>query len=334
MNAPSRFGTRYPFHPFPTGWFCVGFADDLAPGDIRPLRYFDSALVLFRTESGKAAVTDAHCAHLGAHLGYDSRIEGETIVCPFHQWRYDIAGKCVHVPFAKAVPPRAKVRAWPIAERGGMIFVWHDLAGSEPAWELPVYDESGRLDGAGFRRLHDDFGSAHPQDVFENGVDFAHFPGVRSTGRAVSDGAIRMEGHRFFSPVRILPADFSGPVAGTSEGSTVYSEVIGGGLSRVESRTPHAPGITTVYYVSVTPVDAALSHYYVHQFFLIDEDCAMPAEDIARFTAMAAEHGLREQYSDGKIWPHKAYVERPLLSSADGPILTYREWYRQFHPAA
>jgi hypothetical protein len=39
-----------------------------------------------------------------------------------------------------------------------------------------------------------------------------------------------------------------------------------------------------------------------------------------------------EQYSDGKIWPHKAYVARPMLSAVDGPILKYREWYAQFHP--
>ncbi len=41
--------------------------------------------------------------------------------------------------------------------------------------------------------------------------------------------------------------------------------------------TPHAPGIITIYYVSVTPVDAALSHYFVHQFFLKDDDCLMSA---------------------------------------------------------
>lgn len=333
MNAISRFGTRYPFHPYPTGWFSVGFADDLAPGDVRPLRYFGQDLVLFRTESGKTVVTDAHCPHLGAHLGYDSWVEGETIVCPFHQWKYDTRGKCVHVPHAKAVPPRAQVKLWPTVERGGMIFVWHDLGGSEPQYELPVYDESRKITNAGFHRLHDDFGSAHPQDVFENGVDFAHFPGVHGTGKAISDGDIRTEGHRFFSPVRILPMGHDGPVD-RSVGSTVDSEVIGGGLSRVESRTPHAPGITTIYYVSVTPVDASLSHYYVHQFFLKDDDCPMSAEQIERFTTMAAEHGLKEQYSDGKIWPFKAYVEQPMLSSADGPILKYRDWYKQFHPAA
>ncbi|OCC24411.1 hypothetical protein MB02_07475 [Croceicoccus estronivorus] len=333
MNKISQFGTRYPFHPFPTGWFSVGFADDLAPGDVRPLRYFDQDMVLFRTESGKVVVTDAHCPHLGAHLGYESWVEGETIVCPFHQWRYGTNGKCVAIPFTKAIPPQAKVRVWPTVERGGMIFIWHDLNGVEPTFELPEYDESKRIPGAGFRKLHDDFGSAHPQDVFENGVDFAHFPGVHSTGRAVSDGAILTDGHRFYSPVRILPSDYAGPADTKEVGSTVETEVLGGGLSRVESRTPHAPGLTTIYYVSVTPVSADLSHYWVHQFFLRDDDCPMSEEAIEKFTQLAAQHGEVEQWSDGKIWPHKAYVDQPLLSAVDGPILKYREWYTQFHPA-
>ncbi len=331
MGALSKFGTRYPFHPYPTGWFAIAFADELAPGEIRPMRYFGQEMVLFRTQSGAAAVTDAHCPHLGAHLGYEGWVEGETIVCPFHQWRYNTSGKCVHVPYARAVPPQAKVRAWPTCARGGMIFVWHDLDGREPFFDLPEWDESAVIPGAGFHKLHDDFGSAHPQDVFENGVDFAHVPGVHSTGRAVSDGAIVTEGPRFFSPVRILPADYDGPVE-RGIGSTVESEVIGGGLSRVESRTPHAPGITTVYYVSVTPVDEGLSHYRVRQLFLRDADCPLDADAVERFTAIARDHGLKEQWSDGKIWPHKAYVARPLLSAADGPILKYREWYAQFHP--
>ena len=53
---------------FPEGWFRIGYSEELAVGQVVPLRYFGRALVLFRTESGIAQVLDAHCAHLGAHL--------------------------------------------------------------------------------------------------------------------------------------------------------------------------------------------------------------------------------------------------------------------------
>jgi 3-ketosteroid 9alpha-monooxygenase subunit A len=55
---------------FPRGWFVVAFSEDLEPGQVRPARYFDRDLVIWRTGEGEARVFDAHCPHLGAHLGY------------------------------------------------------------------------------------------------------------------------------------------------------------------------------------------------------------------------------------------------------------------------
>src|SRR5690606_36915397 len=84
--------------PIPWGWFVVGLSHELHPGDVRPVRYFDRDLVLWRTEAGEARVWDAHCPHLGAHLGYGGTVEGETLRCPFHHFRFDGQGRCVEVP--------------------------------------------------------------------------------------------------------------------------------------------------------------------------------------------------------------------------------------------
>lgn len=46
---------------FPTGWFIVGFASDLEPGQVKRAHYFGEELVMFRTKSGKVNVLDA-CA--------------------------------------------------------------------------------------------------------------------------------------------------------------------------------------------------------------------------------------------------------------------------------
>ena len=46
---------RFPF-PLPNGWFQVAYSDDLAAGAVVPLHYFESELVLFRTESGAVQV--------------------------------------------------------------------------------------------------------------------------------------------------------------------------------------------------------------------------------------------------------------------------------------
>ena len=88
--------------PMPSGWFQVAYSHDLAPAESMPLQYFDTELVLFRTESGEAKVLDAYCPHMGAHLGYGirdqagsgSRVKGDSIVCPFHGWAYNGEGQC------------------------------------------------------------------------------------------------------------------------------------------------------------------------------------------------------------------------------------------------
>ncbi|MEN3271267.1 MAG: hypothetical protein V7636_28, partial [Actinomycetota bacterium] len=67
---------RYPMSPYPTGWYLLAESKDVQPGDVLPIEYFGKELVLFRTEAGEAVVLDAHCPHLGAHLGYGGTVEG------------------------------------------------------------------------------------------------------------------------------------------------------------------------------------------------------------------------------------------------------------------
>ena len=93
------------------------------------------------------------------------------------------------------------------------------------------------------------------------------------------------------------------------------------------------PGVTAINYVGATPVDETLTHYRVTLFLLKDADCPTPQEGIDMYNAQLTEITKKEQYSDGKIWPHKAYIAAPILSDQDGPIFKYRKWYEQFHPA-
>src|SRR6478752_10186328 len=110
---------RFPF-PVPNGWFIVARADELKPGEVMPLYAFARNLVAFRTESGAPRVMDAHCPHLGAHLGVGGRVRGETIQCPFHGWRFQGEdGTCVEVPYDEVdfIPRKAHARAYPTIER-------------------------------------------------------------------------------------------------------------------------------------------------------------------------------------------------------------------------
>src|SRR5262245_36038191 len=73
---------------FPRGWFMVCYSDELPVGETRPLRYFGQHLAAYRGEDGQVRVLDAHCPHMGAHLGVKGVVIGNLIACPFHGWRF------------------------------------------------------------------------------------------------------------------------------------------------------------------------------------------------------------------------------------------------------
>jgi phenylpropionate dioxygenase-like ring-hydroxylating dioxygenase large terminal subunit len=133
--------------PYPNGWFAVAWSRDLRVGDVKALDYFGEELVLFRTRSGEARVLDPFCPHLGAHFGHGGRVMGETIRCPFHGWQFDgQSGACARIPYCDRIPPKARVRAWDVLERNGMVFVWYHAEGKPPEWEMPILPEIGHAD--------------------------------------------------------------------------------------------------------------------------------------------------------------------------------------------
>src|SRR6185503_15752072 len=162
--------SRFPFTSFPAGWFRVASSADLKPGEVRPLHYFGRDLVIFRGQDGAAHVLDAHCAHLGAHLGLGGRVEGNNLVCPFHHWTYDGGGACVAVPYATKLPD-AHVPCWPVREVNGHVMVWKSIDGEPPSWEFPEMPEFRASDWTPFHPGKSWRIRTHIQELGENGMD-------------------------------------------------------------------------------------------------------------------------------------------------------------------
>src|SRR5690348_7814461 len=99
---------RYPFSSTPNGWYQVAYTDELPARAVRTLRYFGRDLVAWRDDAGAAHVMDAYCPHLGAHLGHGGVVEGDSLRCPFHGWRFGGEGACVAIPGGLKIPPKAK----------------------------------------------------------------------------------------------------------------------------------------------------------------------------------------------------------------------------------
>jgi nitrite reductase/ring-hydroxylating ferredoxin subunit len=122
----------FPRHPATWYLFCRSTALRRKPLSRKML---DRHLVAYRLSSGRVAMLDANCAHLGADLGR-GRIQGDTIQCPFHHWSYSSDGRCVSVPGSGCVPKSARLRSYPVVERHGYVFFF---LGREPLFPLPFF---------------------------------------------------------------------------------------------------------------------------------------------------------------------------------------------------
>jgi nitrite reductase/ring-hydroxylating ferredoxin subunit len=92
-------------------------------------------LVAFRGESGRLGMMDARCSHMGADLGC-GKVEGDAVICPYHNWRYDTEGVCTRAPGVTEPPRFARQRVFPVAERHGLVFFFN---GPEPLFPLPFF---------------------------------------------------------------------------------------------------------------------------------------------------------------------------------------------------
>ena len=120
-------GTRPDLFPFPNGWFVIGFSSELPPGKLLARTFMGQEVTVFRTQSGQAYAVDSYCPHLGAHFGYGATIDGEVLQCPFHGFQFNGEGACIRTGYGTSVPPKAKLRTWPLRELDGLLLIYHHI---------------------------------------------------------------------------------------------------------------------------------------------------------------------------------------------------------------
>lgn len=302
--------------PMPNGWFAVAFSRDVRVGDVVPLEYFNEEMVLFRARSGQARVLDAFCPHLGAHLGHGGRVVGNTIRCPFHAWQFDGDGRCAKIPYAKRIPPRARVRSWLTVEKNGMVLVHHHKDGLQPSFQIPDVPELASDDWTDTIR-RDWVVRNHAQELAENTVDPAHFRYVHRTA-ALPEARAWTEGPR-------LRVKMSYPMG---EGEQVHHGEIdittwgfGFGVTRFTGI------VETTVVVTGTPIDASHTHNRL-AFTLKKRESDAATEGVGR---AFVDEISRQFEEDRPIWENKVYWENPVLCDGDGPIGVLRSWAKQFY---
>ena len=318
---------RYPFSPFPSGWYRVAWSADLPLGKVLPLRYLGRDLVAFRSDSGRAAVLDAHCPHNGAHLGVGGCVKGEAIRCPFHGWQFDTTGRCTHVPDRD--PPRVEIRSWEVREVNGAVLIWFDATGAAPTWEVAPWPEFGSPDWTPFVPIRTWRVRVHVQDLIENSVDVAHFTQIHThvASQARSE-SLDIDGAALTHRVRVTftsngLARLFPPAKGTI---TVRLDGLSGVTSRAQVEGDSPLGFTTGFYM--TPIDEE----YAEASGVMSIERRHPRIVTWFIMRQALRENKLALEQDISVFENKVFVERPLIQPLDGPILPYRRWARQFYP--
>lgn len=311
---------------FPRGWFMVAVADEIGRTP-QAVRYFGQELVLYRGESGRVFMIDAYCPHMGAHLAKNTtsyviqdqiHVEGDSIRCPYHAWRYGPDGACNQIPyFDGPIPALAKLRTWTVQERYGCIFVWHDPEGCEPDIDVPAIPE---WDDAAFVHWKiDALGElpCHPQEIIDNMADVAHL------------------GPTHGGPSAYFHNEIEGPVVRQRQGAPHRSLKVGDMLETDTFYT--GPGIllsyfnggVSVMYIAHTPVEDGRIRAW--HGLLVRSPNAVATEGDVRAAREAQAGSLAALAQDFDIWNNKRACITPLAVPTDGPFGKVRIWYRQFY---
>ncbi|WP_028008874.1 Rieske 2Fe-2S domain-containing protein [Solimonas flava] len=315
---------------FPRGWFMVAESAKVTDKP-QGVHFLGQEFALYRgKDSGKVILLDAYCPHMGTHLArnstsyvaQDGAVEGDSIRCPYHAWRFGPDGKCNHIPYSTGpIPPAAKVRSWPVVESMGAVFVWHDPEGGEPEWDAPFLQEWN--DPAWTHWTFDDLGKidTHPQEIVDNITDAAHFGPVHG------------------SRTKFFENEFRGHLAIQRMGGGHRTLVAQGGPMLVTEAVYHGPSILitrmsglydSYIFIAHTPVDDG-SSYVWH---------ALLVKSTSGGAATAADHAAARQYQDMalaafaqdfEVWKHKRPCIQGMFVQGDGAFRKQRTWYKQFY---
>lgn len=273
-------------------WYAVARSDEVAAGDVIGRDLLGGRVIVFRGADGAVRVMSAYCRHLGADLSRGT-VVGDTIRCEFHHWQYGEGGRCTRIPASEAIPERARLFAFPVAERWGLIWAFN---GESPLFDVPGFRDHGPEELVW--RVQP--GPAQPQEpwvMLSNSHDYQHLRILHEMTLVegpvnMHNSAYLMEHDSLFEMPGGVPFEQRIRVTGTNTIALCGSLAGVGKLFSLYTATPLPDGSSTSYVVSATTrpgpddADGAAAERRMDmttEFFygLMEDD--VPLLDAARF---------------------------------------------------
>lgn len=295
------------------------------------LRYFGEDMVVYRGASGRVMLVEAYCPHMGTHLAHNNtsyvvqdgaHLEGDSIRCPYHGWRFGPDGQCDDIPYSPGqIPKAACLKTWSVVERAGVIWMWHDEEGGTPEFDLPSFAEWDNPQWVNW--VIDDMGElpCHPVEIVDNICDKGHLEPVHGS-IAIQQFENVFEGHTARQILRAGHRTLAGSDGHYMTNDTIY---IGPGilLSTMAGEYP------SVMLFCHTPVDDGRAKLW--HGLTVKAPMAEPDRAILELIRGYQTASLKALSQDCEIWGSKRACINPMVVAGDGPFGKVRTWYRQFY---
>jgi len=279
----------------PDFWYPVAVSASVRRGQTLAARFAGERIALYRTEGGVVYALEDRCAHRQVPLSMGV-VEGEALRCCYHAWAYRGNGRISSIPYLPkgGVRPPRGVRAYPVREAYGLVFVFPGdpgVADGVPLPELPEFFSAGhktmtysRTVGCHYSFLHENLldmnhqflhrgvvGRIHPELLdHDTGLDwvqaryqFTHTAGRKSAGAALLTTPARSAPHvitiRTGYPYQTLSL-------AAGEGPPAFSLWVAYVPEDASQRTSHAYGLLMIAKPAGVPAALSLAWPFIRRF--------------------------------------------------------------------
>lgn len=199
----------------PNHWYPLVFARTLRRA-LLPVRRGGLDLVLFRDEAGVARCLLDRCPHRGVPLSLGKAKAGR-VVCGYHGFEFDGAGRCVHMPCEGAgarIPKGMDTPSFLVREHDGFVWLFWGAPERADEVEIPALEGVDRRVGSWYEHGYE--WAIPPHAALENNFDVHHFNFVHASqrwltriGTRVGDAKIVPRPHGFQLQVETLPGEYA-----------------------------------------------------------------------------------------------------------------------------
>lgn len=317
---------------FARGWHCLGLADSFRDGRPHAIEAFGTKLVVFADSHGELKVLDAYCRHMGGDLSQGS-VKGDAVACPFHDWRWGGNGRCVGIPYARRVPPRARTRSWITLEENKQLFVWNDPQGNPPPPEVTIPRIEGAFSSEWSNWTWDSvrIEGSHCREIIDNVVDMAHFFYVHFAFPTYFKNIF--EGHVATQLLNTRGrADIGSGSNYAGKDNVARSEASYYGPSYMIDKLWNDYRGFTIETILINCHYPVTADSFVLQWgVIVRKPPGVSDADADRIAAKFAKATGVGFLQDVEIWKNKTRIDNPLLCEEDGPVYQLRRWYEQFY---